>query len=329
MKIYGKKQTNSNWIFAEDIHQKATGKILPHPCLDRSSNQKRSALIPSLVFLKESNVSKARVTQLLLSIRHKVISSDSTKPEPQSFPTQPKPIRIYTETQAKRKKNHRRKPIYLVVSKQLQQQSTGNYKVTNSNCSIELRNFEGVLSALCFGISHLLQSFLSKLWWRMKEARCILPLISNISSSATSIQECVSWPPLSFHLTSLPPLSTYSLNAMLEARREPAEWSTRLSQHNEKWLPIHLEAVGTELSISGIDQHPSGCWELHISTPEDLRQDQTRVFPTAPSSKSQHHNTCDSFAMKAKNKLASLRPHTHKPELNLQPGPSRRRTSRH
>lgn len=109
MKIYGKKQTNSNWISAEDIHQKATGKILPHPCLDRSSNQKRSALIPSLVFLKESNVSKARVTQLLLSIRHKVISSDSTKPEPQSFPTQPKPIWIYTETQAKRKKKSQEK----------------------------------------------------------------------------------------------------------------------------------------------------------------------------------------------------------------------------
>lgn len=133
-----------------------------------------------------------------------------------------------------------------------------------------------------------------------------------------------------FHLTSLPPLSTYcTLSAMLEAQREPAELSTRFSRHNEKRWPIHLEAVGTELSISGIDQHPSGRWELHTSTPEDLRQDQNHVFPTAPSSKSQYHNTCNSFAMKAKKKLVSLRPHTHKPELNLQPRPSRHPSTRH
>lgn len=116
---------------------------------------------------------------------------------------------------------------------------------------------------------------------------------------------------------------------MLEAQRESAELSTRIPKHSEKWLPIHLEAVGTELSISGIDQHPSGCWELHISTPEDLRLDQTHVFPTAPSRESQYHNTLNSFAMKAKKKPVSLRPHIHKPELNFQPRPSRRWTTRH
>lgn len=51
---YLRKEANSNGISAEYIHQRATGKVLPHPRWDRSGNQKHNTLSFHLFFYRKA-----------------------------------------------------------------------------------------------------------------------------------------------------------------------------------------------------------------------------------------------------------------------------------